>query len=258
MPSTTTPDGVEIAYEATGDGPPLVLLHGITESRRTWDPLVADLAGDHTVLAVDQRGHGESSGAAAYDPASMAGDAAAVLAGLGLADPLVVGHSMGGIVATAYAASHPCRGVLNIDQSIALGDFQDLVRGAEPLLRSDAFGDVIASLFESMQGPLPEAEAARVANLRRPSQDVVLGVWAPLLDLDRAALEDLVGAITSHVDVPYLALHGIDPGPEYGSWLAQAIPGATLEVWDGHGHYPHLVDPGRFLDRLRRFESALG
>ena len=57
--------------------------------------------------------------------------------------------------------------------------------------------------------------------------------------------------------VPYLALHGIDPGPDYGAWLRGVIPTATLEVWDGDGHYPHLVEPARFLDRLRAFESTL-
>lgn len=258
MPLATTPDGVAIAYDLTGAGPALVLIHGITESRRTWDPVVPALAADHTVLALDARGHGESGDADPYDSATMAADVAAMVGQLGLADPLVVGHSMGGIVATAYAAAHPCRGVLTVDQSIALGDFQDLVRGAEPLLRSDAFGEVITSLFDSMHGPLPDAEVARVGALRRPSQEVVLGVWAPLLELDRADLDALVVAMAGAVRVPYLSLHGIDPGPEYGSWLASVIPTATVEVWDDHGHYPHLVDPQRFLDRLRLFESTLG
>lgn len=258
MATATTPEGIAIAYDLVGEGPALVLIHGITESRRTWDPLVPELATDHAVLAVDVRGHGESADADAYDSAAMAADVAALVGELGLVDPLVVGHSMGGIVATAYAAAHPCRGVLNVDQSIALGDFQELVRGAEDLLRSDAFGEVITSLFDSMHGPLPADEVARVAALRRPSQEVVLGVWAPLLELDRADLDALVVAMAGAVQVPYLSLHGMDPGPDYAPWLASVIPTSTVEVWDDHGHYPHLVDPPRFLDRVRRFESTLG
>ena len=258
MPVATSPAGVPIAYDLAGDGPALVLLHGITENRRTWDPLVPDLATDHAVLAVDVRGHGESGDADAYDAASMAADAAGVAAGLGLVDPLVVGHSMGGVAATAYAAAHPCRGVVNVDQSIALGDLQDLVRGAEPLLRSDAFGEVIGSLFDSMHGPLPADEVARVSALRRPSRDVVLGAWAPLLDLSRADLDALVASLAGAVRVPYLSLHGIDPGADYGPWLAAVIPTSTVEVWDDHGHYPHLVDPERFVARVRLFESTLG
>jgi pimeloyl-ACP methyl ester carboxylesterase len=187
----------------------------------------------------------------------MAGDVAAAVTEVGCAAPLVVGHSMGGIVATAFAAVHPCRGVVNVDQSIALGEFQALVRGAEPMLRSDAFGEVIAALFDSMHGPLPAHEVARVSALRRPDQEVVLGVWSPLLELEAADLDAMVADMTGAVDGPYLALHGIDPGPDYGPWLARAIPTATLEVWADHGHYPHLVDPDRFVARLRSFEATL-
>ncbi|MEQ1787123.1 MAG: alpha/beta fold hydrolase, partial [Acidimicrobiales bacterium] len=195
MASLTTGDDVVIAYDVVGDGPVLVLVHGITESRRAWDPLVADLAHDHTVVTIDARGHGESGLAATYDSAAMAGDLAAVLAELGLSDPLVVGHSMGGIVVTAFAAAHACRGVVNVDQPIALGDFQDLVLGAEPMLRGDAFADVIAALFDSMHGALSADEVTRISALRQPRQEVVLGVWAPLLDLPRAALDELVAAL---------------------------------------------------------------
>ena len=257
MPTTTTPDGVTIHHTVTGGGPPLVLVHGITESRATWDPLIPDLARDHTVVAIDMRGHGASALAPSYDARVMADDVAAVVADLGLADPLAVGHSMGGIVVTAFAGAHPCRGVVNIDQSVALGDFQELVAGAEPLLRSDSFAEVLLGLFDSMNGSLPAHEVARIGALRRPVQEVVLGVWAPLLELSPAALDALVEGLAAAVTVPYLAVHGLDPGPDYGSWLAGAIPTATLEVWEGDGHYPHLVHPERFLDRLRSFESSL-
>jgi pimeloyl-ACP methyl ester carboxylesterase len=257
VPTTSSADGTEIAYDVTGGGPPLVLVHGITESRRTWDPLVGHLAGDHTVVAVDLRGHGESGLAADYGAEAMASDGAAVVAAEGLPDPLVVGHSLGGIVATALAGAHPCRAVVNVDQSIALGDFQELVRGAEPMLRSDAFAEVIGALFDSMMGALPPEEVARVSALRRPRQEVVLGVWAPLLEQEPEALEAYVASLAGAVSVPYLALHGIDPGEAYAPWLASVIPTATVEVWEGDGHYPHLVHPDEFLDRLRRFEASL-
>jgi pimeloyl-ACP methyl ester carboxylesterase len=257
MASTPTPDCVQIAYDRTGDGPAVVLVHGITECRQAWEPLLPDLAADHTIVAIDMRGHGESGLAGTYDPQAMAGDVAAVAEGLDLPAPLVVGHSMGGIVATTFAAAHPCRGVVNVDQSIDLGDFQDLVRSAEPMLRGDEFAGVLSALFDSMQGPLPDDEVARIRALRQPRQDVVLGVWAPLLALSRDELDALVAALAGRVRVPYLALHGSDPGADYGEWLTRTIPTATVEVWEGDGHYPHLVEPARFVDRLRAFESSL-
>lgn len=257
MVSTTTNDGVDIAYDVTGDGPGLVLVHGLTENRRVWDPLVADLATDHTVLAVDIRGHGESAVAAPYDPPTLAGDVAVAVDAAGLANPVVIGHSMGGIVVTAYGAQHPCRGVVNIDQSIALGDFQAMVQGVEPMLRGDGFGDLITGLFDSFDGALAADEVARLRALRRPDQEVVLGMWGPVLELSLADLTEVVRSLTSNVHVPYLALHGTDPGREYGHWLATEIPTSTVEVWDDSGHYPHLVHPQRFLDRVRAFESTL-
>ncbi len=257
MATTTSPDGVEVAYEVTGSGPPLVLVHGLIESRRAWDPLVPALAEDHTVVAVDVRGHGGSDLAEDYDAPAMADDVAAVVRALDLDPPVVIGHSMGGIVVTAFAGTQPCRGVINVDQSIAIGGFQEMVLGIESMLRSDAFGDVISSLFESLEGPLSAGEVARLAALRRPDQDVVLGVWAPLLQRTPAELDELVASMTAAVQVPYLAIHGVDPGPDYGRWLDHAIPTALLEVWEDSGHYPHLVHPERFVERVRAFEQSL-
>ena len=55
---------VELAHDIHGEGPLLVLIHGITENRQTWDPLLEDLATDHRVLRGDLRGHGDSPAAA--------------------------------------------------------------------------------------------------------------------------------------------------------------------------------------------------
>ena len=67
-----------------------------------------------------------------------------------------------------------------------------------------------------------------------------------------ATVDELLAGWTNS-STPYLSLFGIDPGPEYAGWLADRIPGAGVEVWDDHGHYPHLVDPDRFVSRLRQF-----
>ena len=68
-------------------------------------------------------------------------------------------------------------------------------------------------------------------------------------------LDQLVRPTLGMISTPYLALHGADPGVEYATWLKSVVPTATLEIWPEHGHYPHLVDPQRFLDRVREFEA---
>ena len=59
------------------------------------------------------------------------------------------------------------------------------------------------------------------------------------------------------ITVPYLSLHGDDPGDDYASWLTSHCANATIEVWPDHGHYPHLVDQQRFLDRIDAFEAEV-
>lgn len=250
--------GVSIDYFAAGEGRPLALVHGITESRRTWDPLLAPfLAAGYRVIAVDLRGHGASSHVAPYDLATMAGDLGAVLRAEGADDALLVGHSLGGAVVSAYAAGGPCRGVVNVDQPLALGEFQTVLRELQPMLEGDedAFQGAIAAVFEQMAGPLEGAERWRVDHIRDANQDVVLGVWdlmftATAADLD-AIVDELAGAIT----VPYLSLHGIDPGPDYEGWLTGKIATAEVEVWPELGHYPHLIEQQRFIDRVIAFDA---
>ncbi len=170
----------------------------------------------------------------------------------------LVGHSLGGAVVSAVGAVLPVASVVDIDQSLQLGTFKDgLVAAEEPLRDPDQYRYVIAAMFEAMTGDLlPPAERARIADLRRPDHDVVLGVWDLLLTSPEAEIADGIdAALAGYRDhpTPYLALFGIDPGAEYPAWLADRVPGGVVEVWADHGHYPHLVDPDRFVERLGEF-----
>ena len=91
------------------DAPPMVLLHGGNQSAHSWDLVSLHLSSDYRVMALDQRGHGDSewNRGAHYAIADMMPDARDFLGALGLARPVVVGHSMGGMVALALACAHP-------------------------------------------------------------------------------------------------------------------------------------------------------
>jgi esterase len=91
--------------------PALILLHGVTGHARTWDEEAATLAGRYRVLALDQRGHGDSdpSPSADYTVATMAADLAAFADALALARVSIVGLSMGGRIAIAFAGMAPAR-----------------------------------------------------------------------------------------------------------------------------------------------------
>lgn len=266
MATTQAADGTTIQYDdhgldaASTSGPSIVLVHGITESSAAWAPVTELLARDHRVVTLDLRGHGASGTAERYDLEAMAGDVAAVVAELGLDRPHLVGHSLGGIVVSAAGAALPVSSVVNVDQSLQLASFKDqLMPFAEQLRDPAAFPLVIEGLFAMMAGEkISPDEMARINALRRPDQDVVLGVWDLILTMpvdEIAAIVDDTLAGYHGAGVSYLSLFGIDPGPDYSAWLQGHIAGAATDVWPDHGHYPHLVDPDRFVSLLHDFWS---
>ncbi|MCW2581248.1 MAG: alpha/beta hydrolase fold [Klenkia sp.] len=256
-------DLVPLATGVTGSGPGLLLVHGITEDRTFWGPVVTLLADHATVVSVDLRGHGQSAQADSYGLAAMAADVHAAWTATGVAgDPLVVGHSLGGLLAAVYAGRWPTRGVVDVDQPLALGGMQGQLLQAEPMLRGPGFEAFMAGLFDSMRGVLDDEAAAALAARRRPVREVVTGIWSPLLDDTPGELAGMVEDIAAAVRVPFLSLHGLDPGPDYADWLTARIPTATVEVWTDDsgaplGHHPHLVQPERFVARVQEFADSL-
>jgi len=94
-------------HTVTGDGPPVLLLHGWPQSSHAWRRVAALLPG-HRIVTVDLRGFGDSpKPRAGYDAATMADDLHAVVTALGLSEVTVVGHDWGAVFAYALAASHP-------------------------------------------------------------------------------------------------------------------------------------------------------
>lgn len=98
---------LDLAFEATGDGPPVVILHGLFGSGSNWRRVASELAGSHRVLAVDLRNHGASPWADSMSYLDMADDVLRLLLRERLSRPAVIGHSMGGKVAMALALMHP-------------------------------------------------------------------------------------------------------------------------------------------------------
>jgi pimeloyl-ACP methyl ester carboxylesterase len=169
-----------------------------------------------------------------------------------------VGHSLGGAVVTAAGAMLDAASVVDIDQSLRLESFKGQLVPAEPMLRDpQQYQLVVDAMFEMMMGDrLSTAEADRVNALRRADHEVVLGVWELLLTEPAeqiAATVDAALAGYADRDVAYLALFGLDPGDDYADWLGERIQDSTVEYWPGFGHYPHLVDPDRFVARVRDF-----
>lgn len=111
---------MQIEFDDTGSGDPtLVFIHGWCCDRSYFAPQIDHFSSSHRVVAVDQRGHGKSQQAAdgGYSVASFAADAAELIESLGLDRPVVIGHSLGGVVSLALSAFRPelVRGVVMVD-----------------------------------------------------------------------------------------------------------------------------------------------
>jgi len=104
------PAGPLVLWEHAGAPPPALLLHGIGNYGRTWDFVAKAVGGRMRLIAPDARGHGDSAKPeTGYAPSDFAADALAILDALEIERPVVVGHSMGGGHALAFALAHPER-----------------------------------------------------------------------------------------------------------------------------------------------------
>jgi pimeloyl-ACP methyl ester carboxylesterase len=122
------------SYGSDDERPPLLLLHGFTYDRRQWGPVLDELRlidEGRRVLAVDLPGHGDSPPSDSYSADEVVGAIHQAVVAAQIGDPIVVGHSLGGAVATTYAGRYPVRGVVNVDQPLLIGDFGKFLRGAE-------------------------------------------------------------------------------------------------------------------------------
>ena len=241
-----------IAYDVEGSGAPVLFLHGLTFDRRTWRPIVDRLAESVQCITVDLPGHGQSGGT----PAALtciADRLHELIAALQVERPVVVGHSMSGALATVYAATHPARGLVTVDNGPDIRSFAELLHRLEPQLRGPGFATAW-QIFESTLGIDHLAEPIRslVLDTHEVTQSVVLGYWEQAFRMVPADLQTFVDSQLANVEVPLLAVFG-RLVTEHERDRFDRLPSVELEEWVGDGHFVHLVEPDRFANRLRAF-----
>jgi len=266
--------GYRRAFRMFGDGPPLLLIHGIADSSETWLPVLPALAEHHTVIVPDLLGHGRSDKPRAdYAVAAYACGMRDLLAVLGVDRVSVVGHSLGGGVAMQFAYQFPerCERLVLVSSAGIGPEMHAVFRlatlpGAGPALR-------ILSASPLRGAVLTAAPALRLlggAGLG-PDLDYVLDRYSELADPTarkaflrtvRAAADPGGQAITM-LDRSYLARHlptlivwgsrdAIIPAA-HARRARQALPGSVLEIFEGAGHFPHHHDPARFASLVTGF-----
>ena len=251
MATVRRPDGAEISYEVEGEGPPVVFVHGLTSSGQAWKPVTDLLAPDFTCVRVDLRGHGSSSSGPEYSTPSLVGDVRSVVEEVGLDEHALVGHSLGVTVAAVYAAAHGASAVVCVDSTLRFGDFAAFVAPWTEALRGESTMAAVLEIDHELRlEPYDGIEAMEQRILAFP-REVVLGIWDTLLTTPPEELTAIAEAVLPRITAPLLSLYGTPPPPDYEAWLTGLVPSARVEVWDGTGHMLHLVDPERFVARIR-------
>ena len=258
MPHTSfldTPSG-RLAYSRTGKGQPVVLLHPIGIDRRWWDNYVAVWAADYDVIAVDFRGHGESS--RVTSPITLddhAADVAAILRAEHVASAHLAGVSMGGMVAQRVAIDYPDL-VASLILCATAGTFPDEVR---PRIRARGDTSRTGVMSEVVEGTLdrwflasrPQAELVERCRLELLAEDWYgwSANWEAI-----AALDNLQGLAQVHV--PALVVAAADDAsipPALVEKIAQALPNATFINVPGTSHFGAFETPEHFEPRFRQF-----
>ncbi len=253
---------VQLSYERSGSGPPLLLIMGLSGTFLHWgEPLMEELRGDFDTIVYDHRGVGASSRVEApFSIADLAQDAAGLLDALGLESAHVMGISMGGMIAQELALARP------------------------ELLRTLTLGCTYCGGPGSSLPPQPELGAAIMSGDReravramweanvstRFAQDDEAYARFQAIGLERAVavavtMEQL-SAITRHdtsarlgaLEMPTLVIHGTEDAiipVENGRMVAGLIPDARLEIWPDIGHLFFWELPERSAELVR--EHAL-
>ena len=265
--------GRRAVYRIAGSGPPVVLIHGMLNSSSHWQSVALELARDHTVLAPDLIGHGDS--AAPRGDYSLGAHAASIrdlMAAIGIDRASIVGHSLGGGVAMQFFYQFPQR-----VERLALVSSGGLGHEVSPLLRTAALPGISPLLALTIQPRL----LAAISDAGRRMRERAVGAGVHVQAIARAlrplengdARHAFLNTLRSVIDVhgqrvsatdrlyllesmPTMIVWGERDNTiplAHGRRAHEAIPHSVFKTLPRAAHFPHLEDPDGLSLLLREF-----
>jgi pimeloyl-ACP methyl ester carboxylesterase len=251
--SVLLPNGIRLSYIITGNlsGPPVVLVHGYTDSARDWVPLLPYLSKAKRLILVDLRGHGGSAKPeCCYARIDFAYDIKLLLEALKIPRADFVGHSLGSLIVQAFAEAWPERTWRVVLISSTAGvpacapphtpafDFDTASRNLKEPIEADS--PFLVAWWDSPTPVDPEF----IRRQRRDSAAIPLVVWRAVLDqgMNYADLKSKLPRLTA----PALLVWGSeDPIMEEDARanLRESLPHAEVKMFQGLGHNPFWEDP---------------
>lgn len=253
------PNGVTLAYVEMGNpnGHPVLLVHGYTDSSRSWSLPAPHLAGKHRLIAVDLRGHGASSAPeCCYTVSDMTYDLRLFLDHLKIDKVAFVGHSLGSMIGQVFAQRHPER----LRKLVLVGSTLTAAKATAPgswlwdnvHALTDPIDPASPFIGDWITNPMP-VDLEFIEHERREACAIPTRIW-------RAALQEMYvsefGRLSSTIDKPTLIIWGgQDPlfSAEDQTALRQTIKGAEFIAFDSLGHNLQWEDPAGAAAAIDRF-----
>ena len=259
MDGRVTVAGADIAYTIRGSGRAVVLLHGWTCNRRFWREQIAALQHDHRPLPLDFRGHGDSGVPdCGYTLERLAEDVHEVVERLAVGPAVIVGHSMGGMVAQQLAIYHPedLSGLVLITTVAADPDASLISRRITAEAVAVDYRTAFLRHFPAWfpEGADPDLVEWTKSEMLRTPERVAVSLVRAYQDLDfRPRLRDL------RVPTLVIGARGDSSTPvDRSREIAYLVPGATLAVIEGAGHFVQLERPREVNRAILKFLSEHG
>jgi len=259
-----TVNGLRIHYLEWGTSgkQPLILLHGIARVAHTFDHLAPRFAGDYHVLAVDMRGHGDSSWSAqeAYLVEDYVQDIEGLVGQLGLRDIVLWGNSTGGRVAQVFAALHPDITSAVIVEDVGPERPESISTGRARRMAQEENGWATADeLVAEVKTTYPRTDERRLRALvehgtRQRADGRV--IWKRDPAINKGFVPTELWRFVREIKAPVIYILGgastIVP-PETQTQLKRLLPQVEIVTMPGLGHYPSEEKPQEFLAIVDRF-----
>jgi non-heme chloroperoxidase len=260
--SIRLPNGVTLRYVEQGPAGamPIVLLHGFPDSWPAYETVLTHMPTSVRVIAPSQRGFGNSDKPAkGYNPRALAADLAEFMKRRKISEAVIVGHSMGALVAQGFAIEFPelTAGLVLIGTFPTLAGNEEISEMIDALDHmKDAVDRDLVRDFQASTLAQPVSDAFFQTVVEEGAR-LPLSVW-------RAALREIAryddSAELPNITAPtrlYWGEHDSFSTHEQQRQIAAAIPNADLRVWFGAGHSLHWEEPKRFAAELADFVRVL-
>ena len=265
--------GHRVFFNIAGEGPPVVLIHGVAGRAAQWDQTMVQLAEKHTVIAPDLLGHGESAKPRGdYSLGAFASGIRDLLIGLDIEGATVVGHSLGGGIAMQFAYQFPerCQRLVLVSSGGLGQDVHPVLRAATlpgseivlPLIAHEKLLDVVGLIPRAL-GKLGLRTGPDIAEMAHGYASLSNAEGRSAFIHTVRAVIDPTGQRVNASDRLYLASKmptlivwgGRDRiiPVDHAQPAHEGMPGSRLELFEESGHFPHLDDPLRFARTLMHF-----